>query len=576
MSKVTLKIIVVGNGNVGKTALSTRFTTGGFRESYVYTIGANFLIKTIDVEDKTVKLTLWDTAGQERYGRLLPKFFQNSDGAIIVYDQLDKTSFLAIDNWVDKINRFAGDIPLVIVANKADLENPVITLEQGITKAAYHSASFLETSAKDNFLVEETFYEVSQRCFGKTCENLMEKHERIEIERAIEETADDEEIPSSKVMTMPIPSADLPPPSTEEPTQESEIKSEVSQELEEHQTSEEIEASTPKFIEYPEFPDLPELPDTLDIPSIPKIPTVPTVSVDREEETMVTDGSNDLPEIVDDGENDTEDEQLVPDAEVPTAEVPTEPTIVTEQEVNEILTNEIMEEPSEIHPETADKPEELVDDGEIDEYVELEPEISEDTDIPEVVSKDQWPQIKQRFESVSTFIEDEPQIKPPKPDEEEDSSDKILEKVHKEEIIPEEDKTEDPTPKQLDLSNLPSPEKDKPITINGKKPPVVSGNIFPFSTATDSPQSMNSLPENQTIEPRKPKIDYFDKEKQSSFTPYRDDTASKIISSLNKAIESREERSRVEKSENKAIRDWLEVTTEESETDDQSTSNEEE
>ena len=47
MSKATLKIIVVGNGNVGKTALSTRFTTGGFRESYVYTIGANFLIKTI-------------------------------------------------------------------------------------------------------------------------------------------------------------------------------------------------------------------------------------------------------------------------------------------------------------------------------------------------------------------------------------------------------------------------------------------------------------------------------------------------------------------------------------------------
>ncbi|MHA1910645.1 MAG: GTP-binding protein [Candidatus Kariarchaeaceae archaeon] len=545
MVKATLKVIVVGNGNVGKTALSTRFTTGGFRESYVYTIGANFLIKTIDVNDKKVKLTLWDTAGQERYGRLLPKFFQNSDGAIIVYDQLDKTSFLAIDNWVDKINRFAGDIPLILVANKADLANPVVTIEEGITKAAYHSASFIETSAKNNLLVEETFFEICQRCFGKTFENLMGIHGRIEKERIVEEIVDEKILPPSKVMTMPVPTANLPIPDVKEPIPDSEVSQELKTHQEDQEDQEDQEHKARKEREKREEREYQEK-QTLEasligIPLVPKIPEVSNIPVASNEVTVETSQLTDSSEKIDNAVIDTEDEQKDPykDEEVPIEE----PLLTEEVPIRDTL-------------------EESVENGDMDEYVEFQPEITKETDIPEVVSKEQWPQIKQRFESVSTFIEKEAQFE------------SKLE--NKEEIIPKEKNVEDHQSKQLDLTNVPSPPKHESSAFITEKTTIEPRKSAPFSAVNDSPQRMRPLSDDTPTNTQKPKIDYFDPKKQPTFTSYRDEIASKVIDTIKNSIENKEETSHTEKTEEEAILDWLKITNEANESEDQSTSNEEE
>jgi len=97
--KVFLKIIILGESGVGKTAILNRYVSGKFIQEHKATIGADFLTKEIPVDDKLVTLQIWDTGGQERFQSLGSAFYRGADACVLVYDIQNDQTFQKIEEW---------------------------------------------------------------------------------------------------------------------------------------------------------------------------------------------------------------------------------------------------------------------------------------------------------------------------------------------------------------------------------------------------------------------------------------------------------------------------------------------
>ncbi|MHA2180652.1 MAG: Rab family GTPase [Promethearchaeota archaeon] len=117
------KIVVVGDGAVGKTSLIKRYTTNSFEKDYIATLGMQFSKYEELVEGENVELLLWDLAGQPSFSNLRDRFYKGSNGAIIAFSLApeDLESWEHIDNWLLHINEACGRIPIILLGNKADL-----------------------------------------------------------------------------------------------------------------------------------------------------------------------------------------------------------------------------------------------------------------------------------------------------------------------------------------------------------------------------------------------------------------------------------------------------------------------
>ena len=145
------KIILIGSSGVGKSSIITRFMDQIFtQENTKSTIGVDFKTKTIEVDNKTVKLQIWDTAGQEKFRSLTKIFIKDSKIVIFVYDITTKKSFEEIDFWVQTVKDILGDTPIFgLAGNKKDLyDQEQVTIEEGEAKAKDIGAIFKQTSAK--------------------------------------------------------------------------------------------------------------------------------------------------------------------------------------------------------------------------------------------------------------------------------------------------------------------------------------------------------------------------------------------------------------------------------------------
>ena len=119
MPKRNLKIILLGDGAVGKTSLVRRFVEQKFDDKYITTIGTN--VKKKEIEDLDVKLLIWDMYGQKLKPTLQKSNYKGSDGAIIVYDLTRMKTFENLDNWIDNLFDVTGEIPIIVLGNKYDL-----------------------------------------------------------------------------------------------------------------------------------------------------------------------------------------------------------------------------------------------------------------------------------------------------------------------------------------------------------------------------------------------------------------------------------------------------------------------
>jgi len=176
------KAIVTGDGGVGKTALTIRFTKGFFEQDYKLTIGVDFHIKTIDIQTsegiKKCKLQLWDTGGQERFSSVRPMYYRGALGALLVFDLTNIESFEHLPNWIEEIKSNSKiDIPMLLIGNKSDLINERVVSESDIRLFSQKfKFYYLETSAKSGENVSDCFsilgylmmgLEVPQELLGK-------------------------------------------------------------------------------------------------------------------------------------------------------------------------------------------------------------------------------------------------------------------------------------------------------------------------------------------------------------------------------------------------------------------------
>ncbi|KAL0055635.1 hypothetical protein WJX82_002659 [Trebouxia sp. C0006] len=155
-----IKVLVVGNGNVGKSSMIKRLCKGEFTDEYKKTIGVDFLEKRQYVESvgEDVKLMVWDTAGQEEFDSITRTYYRGACAAVLVFSTTDQVSFQAITRWKDKIEAESGPIPMALVQNKVDLmDQAEVTSEEAEALTRQLKLRFYRSCVKDNLNVSEVF-----------------------------------------------------------------------------------------------------------------------------------------------------------------------------------------------------------------------------------------------------------------------------------------------------------------------------------------------------------------------------------------------------------------------------------
>lgn len=150
-----LSLLTIGNQEVGKTAILSKFIDNTFMQKTVRTTGKEFRVVErtikIDNEDVKQKVKIWDSSGQERFRSIVVSSAKNTNGIFLVYDVTSQKTFEDLQGWIQSIEE-AKDLstfPFIIMANKIDLEEQrVISHEQGKAFAASKKMPYFETSAK--------------------------------------------------------------------------------------------------------------------------------------------------------------------------------------------------------------------------------------------------------------------------------------------------------------------------------------------------------------------------------------------------------------------------------------------
>ncbi len=169
-----MKVCLLGDGAVGKTALRERYLGKQFSSGYVMTIGADFAVKKTQIKteegSKDVKFQIWDLAGQPRFNSVRELYYKGSHGGLLIFDITRRDSFTNLYAWVDELYRNSGrgPTPIAILGNKVDLRTEVddpVSEDDALKfiddlKAKldiHYEIPYLETSAKTGENVDESF-----------------------------------------------------------------------------------------------------------------------------------------------------------------------------------------------------------------------------------------------------------------------------------------------------------------------------------------------------------------------------------------------------------------------------------
>ena len=171
---IYLKILIIGDTNVGKTSLFLKYCDNDFPEGHLATIGVEYKIKIIKKNGLFVQLQIWDTAGQERFKSITKSFFQGANGILFVYDVTSRKSFLNVKEWIKDVENKNNDFKKILVCNKIDLKdkNQIVNKEDEIF-ARNKNIFRIETSAKDGTNVDEAFTKLVDLIFENKSNDTM-------------------------------------------------------------------------------------------------------------------------------------------------------------------------------------------------------------------------------------------------------------------------------------------------------------------------------------------------------------------------------------------------------------------
>ncbi|EJW81078.1 member Ras oncogene family RAB18A [Wuchereria bancrofti] len=161
----TLKILIIGESGVGKSSLMLRFVDDTFDPEIAATIGVDFRVTTMMVDQNRVKLAIWDTAGQERFRTLTPSYYRGAQGVICVYDVSNRQTFERLSHWMNEVDTYSTktDAVKMLIGNKIDISNREVTREEGLQFAKKHRMLFIEASAKTREGVQCAFEELIEK-----------------------------------------------------------------------------------------------------------------------------------------------------------------------------------------------------------------------------------------------------------------------------------------------------------------------------------------------------------------------------------------------------------------------------
>ena len=173
----TLKILILGDSNVGKTTLLTKYVDNKFTEAHITTIAVEYKNKEIEYKNMKFNLQIWDTSGQEIYQAITKNFYRNADGIIFVYDVTNKDSFNNLKNWLNITDEYNKEYKKIIVGNKVDIENKREINKDIVERfGKENNIKCFEVSAKIEKNIESIFRELTELILeNKTEEELREE-----------------------------------------------------------------------------------------------------------------------------------------------------------------------------------------------------------------------------------------------------------------------------------------------------------------------------------------------------------------------------------------------------------------
>lgn len=204
----SMKIIVIGNGQVGKSTLTVKFVKNIFTTEYKQTLGVDFLnikkyIKKIDQE---IDFYIWDTAGQDHFNAITRRYYRGADACLIVFAINDRESFNQVKSWHQKMTQECGNIPAALVMSKIDLKNDIkISNEEAENLSKELKLKLFKISSKEGIQVEECFEYLAIKhynnngCVSSGADNIEDVQKEIKIVKNKNNDNDDiEELPSEK------------------------------------------------------------------------------------------------------------------------------------------------------------------------------------------------------------------------------------------------------------------------------------------------------------------------------------------------------------------------------------------
>ena len=159
----------MGDSGVGKSCIILRYIENNFSTNLMNSIGVDFKLKNIELDNKKIKLQIWDTAGQERFRTITTSYYKGAHAILIVFDITDRESFEHVRNWMADIDKFAKEGVLrILVGNKCDLENSrQVRKEEGNEIANKYGIKYIETSAKETTNIEDLFISTAKNLLSK-------------------------------------------------------------------------------------------------------------------------------------------------------------------------------------------------------------------------------------------------------------------------------------------------------------------------------------------------------------------------------------------------------------------------
>ncbi|KAJ3438105.1 ras and ef-hand domain-containing protein [Anaeramoeba flamelloides] len=162
-----IKILLIGDGSVGKSCLLQRFVDNTFSFDMIATVGLDFRTETREISGEQVKVQIWDTAGQDNFRKITSNYYRNANGVAIVYDITKKPTFDKVTTWFEEIDQKAPQhIVKIVFGNKIDLENErVIDSKSGEDLAKQYNSKFYEMSALSGVGVNEGLNDLLEQSF---------------------------------------------------------------------------------------------------------------------------------------------------------------------------------------------------------------------------------------------------------------------------------------------------------------------------------------------------------------------------------------------------------------------------